>query len=51
MGKPFKVMMMGYMLPLLAAVIVILIPEYERAYLKWLIIIFAILLVMPIVFV
>lgn len=48
MGNPFKAMIMGYFLPLLAAAMVIIIPDYDKTSLVWTIAIFAILLVMPI---
>lgn len=49
MGNPFKAMIMGYFLPLLAVAIVLFIPDYDGQYLKWAVVIFVILLVMPFV--
>lgn len=48
MGNPFKAMIMGYFLPLLAAAIVIFIPDYDITTVVWAIAVFAILLTMPI---
>lgn len=48
MGNPFKAMIMGYFLPLLAASIVIFIPDYDSNALVWTIVVFVILLTMPI---
>ncbi|MCM3708964.1 hypothetical protein [Sporosarcina luteola] len=49
MGNPFKAMIMGYFLPLLAAGIVAIVPDYDVLFVKWAAAIFVILLVMPIV--
>ena len=49
MGSPFKAMILGYFLPLLAAGIVSFIPEYDERFIKWVVVIFIILVVMPIV--
>ena len=49
MGNPFKAMIMGYFLPLLAAGIVAFVPDYDAQFIKWAAVIFIILLVMPIV--
>ena len=40
---------MGYFLPLLAAGIVAIIPDYDAQFVKWIVLIFVILLVMPII--
>ncbi|MBD7984757.1 hypothetical protein H9649_09200 [Sporosarcina sp. Sa2YVA2] len=48
MASPFKAMIIGYFLPLLAAIMVVFIPEYSSTSLLWIIVIFAILLTMPI---
>ncbi|MCG7344235.1 hypothetical protein MHZ92_08825 [Sporosarcina sp. ACRSL] len=49
MGNPFKAMIMGYFLPLLAAGIVAFVPDYDEQFIKWAAVIFVILLAMPIV--
>lgn len=49
MGNPFKVMIMGYLLPLFTAVVAVLMPEYDQEYIKWIVAVFAVLLLMPIV--
>lgn len=51
MGKPFKIMMWGYFLPLLSAVAAAFTPAYEPSFTVWIIAIFIILLIMPIVMV
>ncbi|MCM3636755.1 hypothetical protein M3152_03410 [Sporosarcina luteola] len=50
MGNPFKVMIMGYLLPLFTAVVALLIPEYDQQYIKWIVAVFVLLLLLPIVF-
>lgn len=49
MGNPFKAMIMGYFLPLLAAAIVAFIPTYDQHSLIWAAAVFVILLFMPII--
>lgn len=49
MGNPFKIMIMGYLLPLFTAAAVLFIPDYDQQYIKWLLIVFIILLLLPIV--
>ena len=49
--KPFKTMIMGYFLPLLGAAIVAFIPEYDHLFAMWIIAVFVILLLLPIIFV
>ena len=49
MGNPFKIMIVGYLLPLFTAGAVVFIPEYDQQYVKWLVVVFIILLLMPIV--
>lgn len=49
MRNIFKVMIWGYLLPLLAAGIVVFIPAYDGRYIKWIVLIFIILLGMPII--
>jgi hypothetical protein len=49
MGNPFKAMIMGYFLPLLAIGIVTFVPDYDEQFIKWAAVVFVILLIMPIV--
>lgn len=49
MGNPFKAMIIGYLLPLLAAGIVAFVPEYDEQFMKYSAVIFVILLALPIV--
>lgn len=49
MGNPFKAMIMGYFLPLLAAAIAAFIPTYDQESIKWTVAVYVILLLMPIV--
>ncbi|WP_172370431.1 hypothetical protein [Sporosarcina jiandibaonis] len=49
--KPLKTMIMGYLLPLLAAAMVAFIPAYDHLFTMWIIAVFVILLLMPIVLV
>ena len=47
--KPFKTMIMGYLLPLLAAVIVVFVPEYDHLFMVYISAVFILLLLAPIV--
>ena len=51
MGNPFKIMIWGYLIPLLGAVVAVSAPEYDPSYTVWIIAVFVILLLMPIVLV
>ncbi|MBO1911816.1 hypothetical protein J4G37_44390, partial [Microvirga sp. 3-52] len=51
MGNPFKIMIMGYLLPLLSAAMVVFIPDYDYTYAMWIAAVYVILLLMPIVLV
>ena len=49
MGNLFKAMIMGYLMTLFTAVAGVLIPEYDQQYINWIVVVFVILLLMPIV--
>ena len=49
MGDLYKAMIAGYLLPLFTAAAVVLIPEYDQQYIKWIVIVFVVLLLLPIV--
>ena len=49
MGNPFKSMVMGYLLPFFTAAAVAFIPAYDHSSTVWIITVFVVLLLMPIV--
>lgn len=49
MGNPFKIMIFGNLLPLFTAIAALLIPEYDQEYIKWIVVVFVVLLLLPIV--
>lgn len=49
MGNPFKTMIFGYLMPILAAAIILFIPDYNQKFIKYVLVILVFLIVLPIV--